>query len=239
MDSYLHMGSFFMKAIPITYNGINFRSKLEARHYIFMKKIGWNVEYEPEVEEVFGYQPDFELFSEIEKAEYSGCSHSANRYFIEVKPIKNQAEFYGDVYKSFREKIYKSGILKKGILFILGNNLKLRNDAEGHYGEKIFVYAFRMIEDENKINDKRERDDSLCSFSGCPEGNYEGIGLTESWNDCRNDWIKQRKDSKCYYDVLDHNLLKTYGEDDDEIKTSKFIERLWNRSWSKLRWEPK
>ena len=74
-----------MKAIPITYQGIQFRSKLECRHYNFMKKIGWNIEYEPEVKDVYGYQPDFELFSEIEANEdgfiLGGCSHSAKRYF--------------------------------------------------------------------------------------------------------------------------------------------------------------
>ena len=229
-----------MKAIPITYQGIQFRSKLECRHYNFMKKIGWNIEYEPEVKDVYGYQPDFELFSEIEANEdgfiLGGCSHSAKRYFIEVKPISSQSEFYSDAYKSFRDKVYKSGILKKGILFIVGNNLKLRNDATDPYGGKIFVYAFRML-DEDKINNQKERNYSLCSFSGCPEGNYEGIGLTETWNDCRNDWIKKRKDSKCYYDVLDHNLLKTYSYEDDEIKTSKFIEKSWNEAWSKMQWK--
>jgi len=224
-----------MKAIPIKYQGIEFRSKLECRHYIFMKKIGWNIEYEPEVEGVYGYQPDFELFSETE-GKNSGCSISSDRYFIEVKPIRSQAEFYNDSYKSFRDKVYRSGILNKGILFIVGNNLKLRNDATGYYGEKIFVYAFRML-DEDEINNQEQRNDSLCSFSGCPEGNYEGIGLTETWNDCRNDWIKKRKDSKCYYDVLDHNLLKTYSYKDDEIKTSKFIERSWNEAWSKMQWK--
>ena len=224
-----------MKAIPITYQGIEFRSKLECRHYIFMKKIGWNIEYEPEVEGVYGYQPDFELFSETE-GKNSGCSISSDRYFIEVKPIRSQSEFYSDDYKSFRDKVYKSGILKEGMLFIVGNNLKLRNDATGHCGEKIFVYAFRML-DEDEINNQEQRNDSLCSFSSCPEGNYEGIGLTETWNDCRNDWIKKRKDSKCYYDVLDHNLLKTYSYKDDEIKTSKFIERSWNEAWSKMQWK--
>ena len=144
-----------MQAIPITYQGIEFRSKLECRHYRFMKTIGWNIEYEPEVEGVYGYQPDFELFSETEEKN-SGCSFSSDRYFIEVKPIRSQAEFYNDSYKSFRDKVYRSGILNKGILFIVGNNLKLRNDATGHYGEKIFVYAFRML-DEDKINNQEER----------------------------------------------------------------------------------
>ena len=68
-------------------------------------------------------------------------------------------------------------------------------------------------------------------------GNYEGIGLKESWNDCRSDYIKQRTGSKCYYDVLDHNLFSKYSELDDEIKTSKFIERSWNEAWSRLQWK--
>ena len=225
-----------MQAIPITYQGIEFRSKLECRHYRFMKTIGWNIEYEPEVKDVYGYQPDFELFSETE-GKNSGCSFSSDRYFIEVKPIRSQAEFYNDSYKSFRDKVYRSGILNKGILFIVGNNLKLRNDATGHYGEKIFVYAFRML-DEDKINNQEERNDSLCSFSGCPEGNYEGIGLTETWTDCRNDWIKKRKDQKYYYDVCDHNLsTEGWNASEDNIKTSMFIERAWNEAWSKMQWK--
>ena len=55
-----------MKAIPIIYQGIQFRSKLECRHYNFMKRIVWSIEYEPEVNDVYGYQPDFELFSEVD-----------------------------------------------------------------------------------------------------------------------------------------------------------------------------
>jgi hypothetical protein len=215
-----------MEAKPITYQGIQFRSKLECRHYNFMKRIGWNIEYEPEVE----------LFSDTENG-YGGCSHSAERYFIEVKPIRSQSEFYSDKYKFFRDKVYKSGILKKGILFIVGSNLKLRTNVNGRRGENIFVYAFRMLE-ENQINSKEHRNYSLCSFSGCCEGNYEGIGLTESWNDCRNDWIKKRKDSKYdYYDVCDHNLSREgWNASEDNIKTSMFIERSWNEAWSKMQW---
>ena len=160
-----------------------------------------------EVKDVYGYQPDFEIFSEIEVNEdgvpYGGSSICAKRYFIEVKPIKSQSEFYSDAYKSFRDKVHKSGILKESILFIVGNNLKLRTKAETPHADHIFVYAFRMLDEDENINDKNNRDHSLCSFSGCYEGNYEGIGLKESWNDCRNDWIKERQQKKIYYDVCE------------------------------------
>ena len=48
-----------MKAIAVEYEGIKFRSKLEARWYIFMKKLGWNIIYEPEIEGINGWIPDF------------------------------------------------------------------------------------------------------------------------------------------------------------------------------------
>ena len=51
-----------MKAKPITYNGINFRSKLEGRWYnFFTDECKFEVEYEPDVEGVKGYIPDFKI----------------------------------------------------------------------------------------------------------------------------------------------------------------------------------
>jgi hypothetical protein len=229
-----------MKAKPIKYKGVQFRSKLECRHFNFMKRIGWNIEYDPEVEGVYGYQPDFEIFSEIEPNEdgfsYSGSSVSGKRYFIEVKPIRSQSEFYSEKYKSFRDKVYKSGILNENVLFIVGCNLKLRTNIKGCCEEKIFVPAIRML-DENVPKKPYDMDQSVCSFSGCPEGNYEGIGLKESWNDCRSDWIKQRKDRKDYYDVCDYNLSREgWDASGCNIKTSMFIERSWNDAWSQMQW---
>ena len=94
-----------------------------------------------------------------------------------------------------------------------------------------------MLDEDENINDKNNRDYSLCSFSGCYEGNYEGIGLKESWNDCRNDWIKERQQKKIYYDVCDHNLSRQgWNACEDNIKTSMFIERAWNEAWSKMQW---
>ena len=43
-----------MKAKQIIYDHLHFRSKLEARWYIFMKKLGWSIEYEPEIEGLYG-----------------------------------------------------------------------------------------------------------------------------------------------------------------------------------------
>jgi hypothetical protein len=49
-----------MKAIPTTYNGVNYRSLLEARYACWFDLVGLPVQYEPEAWP--GYIPDF-LFS--------------------------------------------------------------------------------------------------------------------------------------------------------------------------------
>ena len=61
-----------INAIPTTYNGINFRSRLEAKWACFFDNIGWRYEYEPI--DLNGYIPDFLIKG----------SHS--QFFVEVKP---------------------------------------------------------------------------------------------------------------------------------------------------------
>ncbi len=71
-----------MKAKPIVYRGIHFRSKTEARWYIFMKKLGWNVEYEPEIPGLYGWLPDFIILGP-----------KGSKVLVEVKPFKNNFDF--------------------------------------------------------------------------------------------------------------------------------------------------
>lgn len=60
-----------MNAIPTRYNGINFRSRLEAKWARFFDLIGWKWDYEPL--DFNGYIPDFYL-------------HGDNPCFVEIKP---------------------------------------------------------------------------------------------------------------------------------------------------------
>lgn len=62
-----------IKSIPTTYNGINFRSRLEATWAAFFDLIGWNWEYEPF--DMNGWIPDFLI---------KGCIKDI---LVEVKPI--------------------------------------------------------------------------------------------------------------------------------------------------------
>lgn len=65
-----------MKAIETKYNGVTFRSRMEARWAVFMDALGMKWDYEPEAYELDGlsYLPDFwlpeqKVFFEVKPAE--------------------------------------------------------------------------------------------------------------------------------------------------------------------------
>lgn len=67
-----------MGAIATTFDGIEYRSRLEARWAAFMHNIGWEHTYEPLDGD--GYIPDFIV-------------HGAAAFFVEVKPAVVLSEF--------------------------------------------------------------------------------------------------------------------------------------------------
>jgi hypothetical protein len=105
-----------MKAIPIKINGIQFRSKLEAKWYLFMKKLEWNIEYEPlELEGINGWIPDFIIIGKNKKI------------LVDVKPINSQEEW--EKHPDYEKIIEKSGFKKTNYeILILGSSLKLNFD---------------------------------------------------------------------------------------------------------------
>lgn len=110
-----------MKAIPTTYNGINFRSKLEARWYIFMKNLGWNVEYEPHIEGLNNWLPDFLIIG------------NGTKILVEVKPFNNSKDFLGDYAVDTIKKINNSNWLKLNFdaVIMVGSTLNLGKDMCG------------------------------------------------------------------------------------------------------------
>jgi hypothetical protein len=74
-----------IKAIPTTYNGINFRSRLEAKWAAFFDNIDWPYEYEPI--DLDGYIPDFII------------KGSRSQVLVEIKPattldeLKTQCDY--------------------------------------------------------------------------------------------------------------------------------------------------
>ena len=76
--------TYTIKAIPTTYAGVNFRSRLEARWAAFFDLCGWKWDYEPF--DLDGWAPDFLLKGKI-------------KALIEVKPI----DFRGDDRQLYRQ----------------------------------------------------------------------------------------------------------------------------------------
>lgn len=132
-----------MKPISVNINGIQFRSKLEARWYYFMGDhaydivegkhvkgpFDWPIEYEPDLHDVGGYMPDFIIFGDVKKI------------LVEVKPISYIKDFYEPEYKEFREKVKRANIFEKGYhLIIVGNRIDLTPR------EKYYTFGIHLTE---------------------------------------------------------------------------------------------
>lgn len=81
------MLQYNIKAIPTTYNGVNFRSRLEARWAAFFDLCGWQWDYEPF--DLDGWAPDFKLTIGSVVA------------LVEVKPLDSSCDdvdTYADVF---------------------------------------------------------------------------------------------------------------------------------------------
>lgn len=78
-----------IKAHPTMYNGVQYRSRLEARWAAFFDLIGWKHEYEPI--DLQGWSPDF-------RVEFD-CGHSecpkTHVLLVEVKPYFRIEQFAG------------------------------------------------------------------------------------------------------------------------------------------------
>jgi len=72
-------------AIPTKYDGIEYRSRLEARWAAFMRNIGWDITYEPFDGD--GYIPDFLV-------------QGKEPFLVEVKPAVTQGEYEAPIEKA-------------------------------------------------------------------------------------------------------------------------------------------
>ena len=92
-------------AIPTMYNGIRFRSRLEATWARFFDVVEWPWQYEPI--DLNGYIPDFIL----PFTWHSGAANSTHPVLVEVKPVLSLEELRG-----FTSKIEKSGWDKEALI---------------------------------------------------------------------------------------------------------------------------
>jgi len=135
-----------MKAKQINIDGIQFRSKLEGRWYLFMKRLGWHIEYEPDIEGLNGWIPDFLII---------GKKH---KILVDVKPIDRADEWntHPD-----NNKILNSGVKKLHDyeLLIVGTNLQLDK------GDSMGIFYIRPDKFDTDMTKDDLYEDGNCIFS--------------------------------------------------------------------------
>ena len=95
------MKEYTIKAIPTMYNGVQFRSRLEATWAAFFDLCGWDWDYEPI--DFNGWIPDFVI-------------HGGIDVYVEVKPFTTREEFeYYDVVKKIEDTRIDKDILLLGV----------------------------------------------------------------------------------------------------------------------------
>ena len=128
-------------ACPVSYDGYNFKSKLEGRYYALFKELGLNVVYEPTRFSMrYGmiYTPDFALYGvrwRGESAEYY-TNKAGLPIYVEVKGASD----YHDININARTRI-ETFAEKKPIL-VVGNIPEFLEDLSQHRGGKMFNFCF-------------------------------------------------------------------------------------------------
>ena len=200
-----------MKAKPILYEGINFRSKLEARWYIFMKKLGWNIIYEPEIEGINGWIPDFLIIGK-------------KKILVDVKPIDKYEEWEDH---PDRPKIENSGVVNLNYeILILGTNLELNGD-----GKMGILYPIDFFYPEGRSDDLATGE--LGELIEKPIMNYALAFPVFNKNNKKYGFLDQNGswNKGCRITGADRIALR----DEDKL----YINTCWNEAWSKLQWKGK
>jgi hypothetical protein len=152
-----------IQAKQVVYDGINFRSKLEARWYFFMKNLGWNIEYEPHMENIVGWIPDFLILGD------------GTKILVEVKPFQTFSDFNSDYALQTIKKIKNSlQNIKIDAILLVGSSLNLKPATCGggfsFIGGKIIREA-PPEEEENFYDD-------YFSYTDFPGGNFR-VGVCD------------------------------------------------------------
>lgn len=115
-------------AVPTVYEGVNFRSRLEARWAAMFDLLGWEWEYEPV--ELAGYIPDFRLPGVVmpERA-WCRAGIAVEQCLIEIKPIVDPACFSSAIDKAVQALLPGDRQLTRFIF--LGDRPWLSNGAMG------------------------------------------------------------------------------------------------------------
>jgi len=157
-------------AIPTTYAGVNFRSRLEAKWAAMFDLLGWRWEYEPE--DLHMYIPDFVLYFD-------------RPLLVEVKPVSSVEDFAEMAPE--RAKIQQSGW--DGEAIIVGSRIWDRPCGDGFYQLGWIwsprdgwddAFPFRCI-DCGSYSFASASYSWQCRVKGCYEGNGHIDRLTDDF----------------------------------------------------------
>jgi hypothetical protein len=202
-----------LKPKPIKIDGIQFRSKLEGRWYLFMKRLGWNIIYEPEIKGLNNWIPDFLIIGKDRKI------------LVDVKPIDTVEDWekHPD-----RIRIEESGIknLTDYELLILGTNLRL--DGDSRMG--LLYVRDSFYEEGRKPVVLQDYGSGECVFSNCGEEFVEDKESQIGFMDGQGGWhcrISGEGGKTYLYRDSDYN---------DDSSQYKFIDTCWNEAGTQLQW---
>jgi hypothetical protein len=205
-------------AIPIKIDGIQFRSRLEGRFYLFMKRLGWNFIYEPDIKGLNNWIPDFLIIGKDRKI------------LVDVKPIDKVEDWekHPD-----RKRIEESGIknLLDYELLILGTNLRL--DGDSQMG---LLYVRDSFWPEGRSKDGgidgflHSYERAECVFSNCGKKFLEGEGSQIGFMDGQGSWhCRISGEGGKTYLFRD----SAYNNDSSHYK---FIDTCWNEAGTQVQW---
>jgi len=202
-----------MKAMPIKIEGIQFRSKLEARWYLFMKNLGWNIEYEPEIEGIDGWIPDFLILG--------NGTFGTNKVLVEVKPFQTLLDFEGDYASQTIKKIensLKNTLKQYDAVLLVGSSLNLGKAGcgDGHSFVGGVIIRNHDIEWEPHIKFYNEN----FAYTDRPGGKFK-VGVCD--------------ETIWYHDVINNDHDGGYGLDKENYD---FIYKCWNEAGTQLQWSP-
>ena len=203
-----------MKAKPILWKGMQFRSKLEARYYNHFQNLKWDFDYEPDVPDLIGYKPDYVLYPSKNRAERFGTKP----IYTEIKPIRDVMDYWENPdYKNFREKIKKYWNPQNDLI-LFGGALKNR-----------FNTAAVALCLENTIYDHVTSYQFTYSYTK----GYTRIGL--SMFGFYEYLLKDNPPTEPIY--FDYELDNKF--DPQYEKIIDMVEGSWNNAWTQMRWKGK
>lgn len=163
------------QSIPTEYNGVHFRSRLEATWAKFFDLCGWCYEFEPI--DLAGYIPDFML-------------RGANDVvLVDVKPIMEPSQYMSraielrDVTSGYTLLVLGAGLLESTI--VDGKAIGYLGQPDGPNGEAVFDCATLMtcVECGAKsfVHDSMSWQSRMC-------GHYDGDALIGAFDEAQDLW---------------------------------------------------